>query len=756
MSWCLAACGSSGELRYDSGAASDAGTGIDAGMADVAQIDAPALNEVAVDVAASEVPGASDLAPGDVPVVTPDGGIAADVIPDDAPAPMPPMEPRCDRGILMFPLAAKIAAYSRILDKVIVGASTHRALWIADVATCSARTVLLPRPALGLALDVEGTHAVVGLAGAAVSVDLRTGDVGKPVATPSEAWGVAVDARGGIHTALVQGSDDFSSSPIISLDPATGQTRVGLPVGNDGVFVRHPLGRRFYWVQSSLGDVSRRVMAFDVSSGVAVQDQSFLDRTVDTCGRMALSPDGAQMVTGCGTVFRSTDSGFTPDPGALEQATRSLDLDVAGGRVALVQAVPVNGISTNGEGRQVRLYDLATRKLVRTFEPPQVAGDAATSARVFLNQAGTRVAVLLVRPSYRDPVYALAQVGDDVPATPPPPDAGVSPAPEEGVVRVLPGVPPLEPMPAARVLDYDVLGAAYAPSRDLLLLASGLPRAAVKLADARTLAGTSLDLPALPSAVAVDEASGRFAVGHAKGVSLGELSGRLTGELAVDGVSRLLYAPDGRLWIFAGPRHGLRIYDPVRGVLGPETGDGDSFASEGLTPHPDGQRSYAAGTHYLERFERGTDFFGSNLLVETPLYGTVCAPLAFTDSGEHLLTSCGRVFQLSPIANDDLRYAGALEGLSPPFGSMVIGSLYGERFVASGEPVSGELRVFSGPLWNIVRRFELPPANGSSSAKARARFVLPGRDGRVHVIIHEYAVPLGVPAWHAVVTLEGL
>jgi hypothetical protein len=745
--WALAGCGSAGDRERDSSIALDAG----AGIADLAPMEASAAaSEVAFDdLAAPDDLRASDgVAPVDAAAVMPDEGAAADVMPGDAPAPTPPMEPRCDRSILRFPMAAEIAAYSRTLDKVIVGSAAHRALWITDVRACSARTLLLPRPALGLAVDVEGTHAVVGLAGGVVSVDLRTGELGKPIATPSEASGVVVDARGGIHTALVGGSDYAHGSPVISLDPMTGQTRVGPQVDNNGTFVPHPLGRRFYWV----GAVDWGVTAFDVSTSTAVQTQTFLNRDLDTCGRMAFSTDGAQMVTGCGAVFRTTDTGFTPDPGRLEQVTASRDLHVAGGRVTLVPAPAVPYDPQNVAERQVRLYDLASRKLLRTFDPPQVdAGGPATPTRVFLNDTGTRVAVLLVRESYNNPIYALAQVGDDVPAVGPSPDAGVSPGAESGVVRDLPGVPPLEPMPAPRPLDIDVLGAASAPDRDLLLLASGLPTAAVKLANARTLAGPSLALPAVPRVVAVHEASGRFAVGHAKGVSIGELSGRLTGELMVEGVDRLLFAPDGRLWIITGMayQHRLRIYDPVSGVLGQEVGD--SFAPfEGLMPHPSGQRSYGAGRD-LERLEMTTGFTAKR--VETDLYGTLCAPLGFTESGEHLFTSCGRVFQLSPMAADDLRYAGALEGLARP---MVATSLPGQKFVATGEPVQGELRVFSGPLWTIVRRFELPPLSGPSPAKARARFVLPGRNGSVHVIVREYMVPYGVPEWHAVVTLEGV
>src|SRR4051794_17439692 len=56
----------------------------------------------------------------------------------------------CVNGAVMIPLRLDVAAYSRTLDRVVVASTSHRALYIIDPEGCSARAVVLPRPALGI------------------------------------------------------------------------------------------------------------------------------------------------------------------------------------------------------------------------------------------------------------------------------------------------------------------------------------------------------------------------------------------------------------------------------------------------------------------------------------------------------------------------------------------------------------------------------------------------------------------------------
>jgi len=295
------------------------------------------------------------------------------------------IEAHCERDMLWFPLPAELSVYSRALDRVVLASAQHRVLWIAEPSVCAARALVLPQPAMGLALNVAETRAVVGLAGAVVAIDLQSAELGPTLATPSEASGVSVDWRGGVHTAKVGFDGDVDRSPIVSLDTNTGQTRLGPLVDNAGVFVTHPLGRTLYWVSTRF----ERVAAFDLSASIAVPIASFHDGSagdVRTCGLLAFAPDGQLAVTGCGTVLRTTNDGFELVPAQRDELAEARAVHVSGGRVALIPALPYPPADSNGEGLPVHLYDLATRKLLQGFEPPRLVPSARPRpARAFLN-----------------------------------------------------------------------------------------------------------------------------------------------------------------------------------------------------------------------------------------------------------------------------------------------------------------------------------------------------------------------------------
>jgi hypothetical protein len=720
----------------------DAGRAEASASATDANTDRPALAVDGATAPANSPPdGAAPGTAGDV--------AAADLAPREA-GPTPTPEAVCDGGLLVFPGFAEIAAHSRPLDRVIVASSYHRLLYIADPGACAARTVVLPRPALGIGVSADGARATVGLDGAIVDVDLRTGAVGTPVLVPGapESW--LTDGRQGLHFVSVpflssSGTTDPDRA-FVSINLDTQQLKRDYRVRGRGRLVPHPTSGLAFWISGSDFDTQ----LFDVSAGEAVpRGRGDFGSGDEPCGHLAFSEDGRRAVTACGQVLAFTAGGnpaFTRER-TLEsfqrQQDRAATIDFAANRIASARWEAFS----RPEGREIRLWDASDGKLLGNFPTPILEGSTsrARPLRVFLRADGQRFYTLVESGAYRETRHALAVMAQ--PATPSVwPKASQAPVETDdyGLIRHLGGTPALETLGPGRILPFDVRAAAFSRQRGLLAVAALKPSPAVHLLHPSTGAQRSLPLPAEAVAAAIDDASGLLAVGHRMGVTLVDLNtSMLTRELTITEVRDLSFGPPGKLWVGTGT-----MYSPRTSSADLATGTLASLPSVlWLRLHPDGMRAYAGGGSDVLRYSVAGDTLRQAARGNSSdLVAPVCLPVAF-DVAPRLFTSCGRIIALATDGTTDLRPGGALEGWpSITHGDLVPG---GDRALAIGGGLipaplvssngARELRLFRAPLWAIERRFELGEIPGliTSGAPTRAfgRYVFVDSSGhRAYVV----------------------
>lgn len=199
------------------------------------------------------------------------------------------------------------AAYSRALDAVItVAALPAPTLRLHDLGTGGIRSVPLGAAPTSLSLDASGLQAAVGHDAAVSLVDLRA-DAVSPVRRFDVPMPVGNVVLAGTRVVAI-GADPFSWNPIYWVDTLVGTaTRAGsfVQVYGRGDALLHPAGDRLYLADRGLSpDEVWRMDLVATAANAELRDSRYHGEH-PFCSRVAASPDGRRLYTGCGVVLNT-------------------------------------------------------------------------------------------------------------------------------------------------------------------------------------------------------------------------------------------------------------------------------------------------------------------------------------------------------------------------------------------------------------------------------------------------------------------
>lgn len=185
--------------------------------------------------------------------------------------------------------------YSKSLDRLITVSSNPNKVHIVNPANGADITVNLSLAPLSLSVSPDGTHAAVGHDGWISYVNLQAGYVEKNLAVSTTA-----------KVVLLAGNGSIWVPPTINIDVATGVQTSGY--NSDSVVkpALHPGGN---WIYYTRGGSPDDVIKGDISTGTFqyLYDSRY-HGDFPICGGVFYSADGNRLLTGCGTLFRTTAS----------------------------------------------------------------------------------------------------------------------------------------------------------------------------------------------------------------------------------------------------------------------------------------------------------------------------------------------------------------------------------------------------------------------------------------------------------------
>ena len=278
---------------------------------------------------------------------------------------------------------------------------------------------------------------------------------------------------------------DGSRPPYVqSIDLVTGQiVQQSLEFFLDTMAVAHPDGSRVYGVR---GDIIDR---WELQSGTLAQTSSsaFTDPFVthSACGRLWLSEDGRRIITGFGSVFRTSPL-FWYDMTFDGQLSGVASIVAADHSLALGRTLVLAENSVGAGASEVRLYEDSALGYEGSMQLPR------QGRFVFFDGAGERFFIVTDRPNGNSAVmawdYRMASfTGGD------------------HLVE-----PPVQSFP---ILSYDVVDAEYSkPLNRIVAVSSDQP--ALHVLDPETFQEVSVTLPLEPTSVSVAPDGLTAAVGH--------------------------------------------------------------------------------------------------------------------------------------------------------------------------------------------------------------------------------------------------
>jgi hypothetical protein len=196
------------------------------------------------------------------------------------------------------------AAYSAALDAVItVSALPEPLLRVHDLRSGFTRSIPLLTAPSSLSVGTDGLHAAVGHDAAVSLLDLRAG-AESPVRRMDVPMQVGSVVLAGTRIVAI-GAQTFDSNRIYWVDTVTGTaTRAGTgSIHGMAESVLHSAGDRIYLTDRGVSpdDVTRMDLGDDPAT--AQTHDSRYHGEYSFCGRVAISPDGRRLYTGCGIVL---------------------------------------------------------------------------------------------------------------------------------------------------------------------------------------------------------------------------------------------------------------------------------------------------------------------------------------------------------------------------------------------------------------------------------------------------------------------
>ncbi|MBN9656603.1 MAG: hypothetical protein J0H49_00410, partial [Acidobacteria bacterium] len=186
--------------------------------------------------------------------------------------------------------------YSKSLDRLIMVSTNPNKVHIVNPLNGAETTINLNLAALSLSVSPDGTHAAVGHDGWISYVNLQAGYVEKNLAVSTT-----------VNVLLLAGNGSIWVPPTSNIDVATGlQTTSGYSPWSVIKPALHPGGS---WIYYTRGGSPDDVIKGDISTGTFqyLYDSRY-HGDFPICGGIFYSADGNRLLTGCGTLFRTSAS----------------------------------------------------------------------------------------------------------------------------------------------------------------------------------------------------------------------------------------------------------------------------------------------------------------------------------------------------------------------------------------------------------------------------------------------------------------
>jgi hypothetical protein len=622
------------------------------------------------------------------------------------------------------------AEYSDTLDRIVIASDEPNRVVAIDAETGDFSAIALPQTPLAVSVHPDGASAAVAHDGFVSLVQLEPPRLLATHAVSVDAIDVVLAGNG--YSYAFPRSNTWST--IASLELATGAATLGMTSVYGGTVGRlHPSGDRMYGADRGISpsDIER----YDLAGGIAnVAYDSPYHGGHAPCGNLWFTQDGARIVTACGRAFRASNARADDMlyAGALEGNPRVGHLDHS--RAAGWLAVSHVGFDRT---RELSLFEDAFLGLRQNVTLPRfVVGGreyAAEGRFTFFNRDGTRL-YALVRAETAAPLadnFALARF--EISAR------SGSPMPIPSVL------PPPDPLPVAvtaalgTVLDFDVIDAEYSRALDRIVAVRANPSRLVLL-NPTNASASSVDLPLLPTSIALAVDGTHAVVGHDGWVSRVDLVQRTVVNTARVSavVGDLVPGPGG--YAFAIPARDQWEY--VYGVdlqLDVQTISTYSISSGTRARlHPSGTRFYAVDIGF-QRYDMANGLAQPTIRANDSAHPG-CTVLAFSEDGTRIFGSCGNVFRASNVPEEDMTYLATLAGAPS---AVHMDHSAAARLLAlarSKSPVStpapGEVSLFHDASLQLAATLPLPSAAiGAVTHHTTGRFVFFDRAGStLHVL----------------------
>ncbi|HEX6590228.1 MAG TPA: hypothetical protein VF039_14575 [Longimicrobiales bacterium] len=295
--------------------------------------------------------------------------------------------------------------------------------------------------------------------------------------------------------------------------------------------------------------------------------------------------------------------------------------------------------------------------------------------------------------------------------------------------------------PRFRALDHVVVDAEYHRGTGRLVTISAFPHV-LRVIDPLLGTTQTVTLGFEPTALSISVDGERAAVGHAGIFSYVDL-GRaevLRTYSAPSTVHDLVIAPNG--WVHLFPRE-YGYASSVELTFGQRFEALQAYAPAQARLHPGGRYIYAADVGVQPPDVRKYDLSDGALdfVYDSPYHGehSFYHDLWIAETGERIFTQGGTVLTVSTIANEDLRFAGSLSGLTEV--RWVADAPELDRVLAlalrSGNP-SSSILVYDRASLALIDSVALP-AFGSTTAASDGVFVFADPAGSVYVLARRWS-----------------
>ncbi len=289
------------------------------------------------------------------------------------------------------PLSFSVVAadYSRALDKVIMVSAAPNELHIYDPISRADSIVPLATAPISVGLSPDGLHAAVGQQGWVTYINLQTAAVENVFALPSDGQFVVLPGNGYIYTLP---RNDWGD--LFALQMSTDQI-TAVDAIYDGRIARVSASGNYMY----MGQGTDWTTKWDLSAGVP--SEVTLDTSAEFCSNFWLSQDGGRIYTGCGTVFRASDSSSTDlAPNGSFSAASQINWvanSTARAETAVLPGAAAYGNSATGD-TSLQIYGDAALSLQTQQTLPAFSANgsyyAAHGRYVFWNSSSSKLFIL--------------------------------------------------------------------------------------------------------------------------------------------------------------------------------------------------------------------------------------------------------------------------------------------------------------------------------------------------------------------------